>query len=51
MTVQEFYNWCKEKNLTDARIEIQIDGNYFVDVEKQNIFDYAPYIVTIAVET
>ncbi len=24
MTVQEFYDWCKERNLTDAQMEISL---------------------------
>ena len=24
MTVQEFYDWCKKRNLTDAKMEISL---------------------------
>jgi len=43
MTVQEFYDWCKERKLTDAELVINLksigcDGQN-VTVTKQNI-DY-----------
>ena len=25
MTVQEFYDWCKKRNLTDAEMEISLE--------------------------
>ena len=25
MTVQEFYDWCKDRNLTDAEMEISLN--------------------------
>ena len=51
MTVQEFYDWCERKGLTNARLEVCIDGSYFVDVTEQDIFDCDKEIVVFTVET
>lgn len=43
MTVQEFYDWCKDRELTDAVMEISLKfvglDMYAVEVKKDNI-DY-----------
>ena len=43
MTVQEFYDWCKKHNLTDAKMEISLKSfgrdNDGVPVREMNI-DY-----------
>ena len=44
MTVQEFYDWCKERKLTDAGMEISLkfegtDLHGAVEVKEENI-DY-----------
>lgn len=51
MTVQEFYDWCKRKGLVDARMEICIDGAYFVDIEQKDIESYADELIVFEVET
>lgn len=38
MTVQEFYEWCKERKLTDAKMEISLKFSV-VKVNEMNI-DY-----------
>ena len=43
MTVQEFYEWCKKRKLTDAKLEISLKSfgqdNNSVSVREMNI-DY-----------
>ena len=34
MTVQEFYNWCKKRNITDAKIEISLK---FAGLDMQDV--------------
>ena len=40
MTVQELYDWCKEHNLTDAKIEICIDGGNTAEITQNDIVEY-----------
>lgn len=40
MTVQELYDWCKENNLTDAKIEICIDGGNTAGITQNDIVEY-----------
>ena len=40
MTVQELYDWCKENNLTDAKIEICIDGGNTTGIKENDIMEY-----------
>lgn len=40
MTVQELYDWCKENNLTDAKIEICIDGGNTTGITENDIVEY-----------
>lgn len=43
MTVQEFYEWCRKRNLTDAKLEISLKSfgrdNDSIPVRETNI-DY-----------
>lgn len=43
MTVQEFYDWCKKRNLTDAKLEISLKSigldNDSISINEMNI-DY-----------
>lgn len=43
MTVQEFYEWCRKRNLTDAKLEVSLKSigrdNDSVPVTEMNI-DY-----------
>ena len=40
MTVQELYDWCKENNLTDAKIKICIDGAITTGISQNDIVEY-----------
>lgn len=40
MTVQELYDWCKQNNLTDAKIEVGVDGAYYDEITERNIVEY-----------
>lgn len=44
MTVQEFYNWCKDNKLTDASIVICIDGACNANITEKDIVEYGKAI-------
>lgn len=37
MTVQEFYDWCVDRKLTDAEMEIGLNDMCGVEVKEENI--------------
>jgi hypothetical protein len=40
MTVQELYDWCKQNDLTDAKIEIVGDRAVYDEITERNIVEY-----------